>query len=97
METAYFTHKRREHRIPLAMPATFFKDNMAEPFKGHIENISSFGALARVATPLPKDTSLNLFFDVPETGKRIESGGTVRWCKGSRVCRMGVEFKDKIF
>ena len=96
METAYFTHKRREYRIPLAMPATFFKNDMEGPFKGHIENISSLGALARVATPLPRDTSLSLFFDVPETGKRIESGGIVRWCKGNRLCRIGVEFKDKI-
>jgi hypothetical protein len=96
METAYFTHKRREYRIPLAMPATFFKDDMIKPFKGHIENISSFGALARVAIPVPKNTSLNLVFDIPETGKRVESGGRVRWCQGNRICRLGVEFEDKI-
>ena len=96
MYTDHSVEKRCEYRVPLAMPITFLKGDMTRPFKGYIENISSNGALARVADSIPKDTSLKLFFEVPETGERVETGGTVRWCKKNRTCRLGIEFQEKV-
>lgn len=96
MYTDHSMEKRREYRVPLAMPITFLKGDMTRPFKGHIENISSNGALARTATSLPKETFLKLFFEVPGTGERVETGGTVRWCKKNGTCRLGVEFQEKV-
>ncbi len=92
----HFMEKRREYRIPLAIQATFFRTNMTGSFKGCIENISPNGALANVATCLPKDTSVKLFFDLPETGKRIETEGAVRWYKKNGTCRLGIAFQKKI-
>jgi hypothetical protein len=83
--TDHSVEKRREYRVPLAMPITFLKGDMTRPFKGHIENISSNGALARIATSLPKETFLKLFFEVPGTGERVETGGTVRWCNDKNL------------
>ncbi|MDL1963347.1 MAG: PilZ domain-containing protein [Deltaproteobacteria bacterium] len=88
--------KRREYRIPLAIPATFSRANIPGSFKGYLENISPNGALANIATFLPKSTSLKLFFDVPETGERVETEGAVRWCKKNGTCRLGMEFQKKI-
>ena len=96
MYTDHSVEKRREYRIPLAMPITFLKGDMTKPFKGHIENISSNGALARAATFLPKETFLKLFFEVPGKGERVETGGTVRWCKKNGTCHLGIEFQDKV-
>ncbi|MFH1674056.1 MAG: PilZ domain-containing protein [Pseudomonadota bacterium] len=96
MKTASFADKRREHRIPLAMGVTFCKADVAEPVKGEIKNISSYGALAKVATSLPKDTSLKLFLKAPGTGGQIESAGTVRWSKMNGGCHLGIEFQDKV-
>ena len=98
MHTDYSVEKRREYRVPLAMPVpvTFSKANMKRSFRGYIENISSYGALARVAASLPKETFLNLFFEVPEIGERIEAEGTVKWCKKNGTCCLGIEFHEKI-
>ena len=92
----HFMEKRREYRIPLAIPATFSSTNMTGSFKGYIENISPNGALANVATCLPKDASLKFFFDLPETGKRIETEGTVRWCKKNGTSHLGMAFQEKV-
>ena len=96
MHTDPSVEKRRAYRVPLAMPATFLEDNIKKPFKGYIENISSHGALARVANYLPKETLLKLFFEVPETGERVETRGAVRWYKKKEPCHLGIEFQDKI-
>lgn len=96
MYNDHSVEKRREHRVPLAMPVAFLKGDMTKPFKGYIENISSNGALARVADSIPKDTFLKFFFDVPETGERVETGGTVRWCKKNGTCRLGIAFQEKV-
>jgi hypothetical protein len=88
--------KRRDYRIPLAIPVTFSRANMTRPFKGYIENISSNGALARIATSLPKETFLKLLFKVPGTEERVETEGTVTWCKKNRTCRLGIEFQEKL-
>jgi hypothetical protein len=96
MKTACFADKRREHRIPLAMGVTFCKADVAEPVKGEIKNISSYGALAKVPILLPKDTSLKLFLQAPGTGEQIKSAGTVRWSKMNGGCHLGIEFQDKV-
>lgn len=96
MKTAYFADKRREHRIPLAMGVTFCKADVAEPLKGEIENISSYGALAKASTSLPKGTSLKLFLKVPGTGEQIKSAGTVRWSQMNGGCHLGIEFQNKV-
>ncbi len=96
MHSDHSVEKRREYRVPLAIPVTFLKGDMKRPFNGYIENISSNGALARVADSIPKDTFLKLFFEVPETGERVETGGAVRWCKKNETCRLGVEFQEKV-
>ena len=96
MYNDHSVEKRREYRVPLAMPITFLKGDMTMPFKGHIENISSSGALARIATSLPKETFLKLFFEVPGKGERVETGGTVRWCKKNGTCHLGIEFQEKV-
>lgn len=96
MYTDHPEEKRREYRVPLAMPITFLKDDMTRPFKGHIENISSNGTLARIATSLPKETFLKLFFEVPGTGERVDTGGTVRWCKKNGASHLGIEFQEKV-
>lgn len=89
--------KRREYRIPLALPVTFSRPDMERPFKGRIKNISSYGALAKVAGPLPKGTLLNLFFRVPATGERVDSIGMVKWCKRTTACYVGIEFRNEVF
>lgn len=96
MYTDHSMGKRREYRVPLTIPVTLSKANMTRPFKGYIENISSNGALARIATSLPKETFLKLFFEVPGTGERVETEGTVRWYKKNGACRLGIEFQDKV-
>ncbi len=96
MYTDHSVEKRREYRVPLAMPITFLKGDMTRPFNGYIENISSNGALVRAATSLPKETFLKLFFEVPGTGERVETGGTVRWCKMNETCRLGIAFQEKV-
>lgn len=96
MHDEHFMEKRREYRIPLAIPATFSRANMTGSFKGYIENISPNGALANVATCLPKNTSLKLFFDLPETRERVETEGAVRWYKKNGTCRLGIVFQEKV-
>ena len=96
MYTDHSMRKRRKDRVPLTIPLTLFKANMTRPFKGRIENISSNGILAGVATSLPKETFLNLFFEVPGTGERIEIGGRVKWCAKNGTCRLGIEFQEKV-
>ena len=96
MHTYHCVEKRREYRVPLAIPVTFSKANMKRPFQGYIENISSSGALARVTASLPKETFLNLFFEVPGTEERVETGGTVRWCKKNGTCWLGIQFRKKV-
>ncbi|MBW2646028.1 MAG: PilZ domain-containing protein, partial [Deltaproteobacteria bacterium] len=96
MKTAYFADKRREHRIPLAMGVTFCKADVAEPVKGEIKNISSYGALAKASTSLPKGTSLKLCLKVPGTGEQIKSAGTVRWSQMNGGCHLGIEFQKKV-
>ena len=96
MHSNHSVEKRREYRMPLVMPATFLNGDMKKPLKGHINNINSYGAFAQVAKPIPKDTSLKLFFKVPETLEQVESGGTVRWCKGTKPYCLGIEFREKV-
>ncbi len=96
MHDEHFMEKRREYRIPLAIPATFSSTNVKGSFKGCIENISPNGALANVTACLSKNTSLKLFFDVPETGERVETEGAVRWYKKNGTCRLGILFQKKL-
>ena len=96
MHDEHFVEKRCEYRIPSAIPATFSMANKTGSFKGCIENISSNGVLASVATFLPKNTSLKLFFDVPETGEWVETEGAVRWYKKNGTCRLGIAFQKKL-
>ena len=96
MHYEHFMEKRREYRIPLAIPATFSSADTTGSFKGSIENISPNGALANVATCLPTNTSLKLFFDLPETGERVETEGAVRWYKKNGICRLGILFQKKV-
>ncbi len=94
--TVCLADKRREYRIPLAIPATFSHTNIAKPLEGDIENITPYGVLAKTAAPVPKDTLLKLFFKIPQTEEQIESVGTVRWCQMNHNCFLGIEFQDKV-
>jgi len=96
MDNDHSMGKRRECRVPLTLPVTLSKASISKPFKGQIENISSHGALARVAASLPRETFLNLLFEFSETGERVETEGTVRWCKKNGSCRLGIEFQEKV-
>ncbi len=96
MDTDYFEDKRCEYRIPITMPVTFFKADTTKPLKGDIENVSSRGALARAAIPLPKDTVLKLFFKIPGTEEQVESGGEVRWSTMNHGSLLGIEFQEKV-
>jgi hypothetical protein len=89
------TEKRREYRVPLAIPATFsMADGKETP--GHIENISSWGVCARIPGPLAQSTSLKLSFKVPETDKKVESEGKVMWRRGDEPFSLGIAFRDKV-
>ncbi|MBW2661214.1 MAG: PilZ domain-containing protein [Deltaproteobacteria bacterium] len=96
MDTDHSMGKRREYRVPLTIPVTLSSTDTTRPFKGYIENISSHGALARIAASLPKETFLKLFFEVPGTGKQVETEGTVKWYKENGDCRLGIKFQEKV-
>lgn len=97
MHTDHLMEKRREYRVPMAIPVTFFNDDTKKPLSGYIENISSNGALVRAATSLPEETFLKLFFETPATGEQIETGGAVRWwCKKDKTRYLGIKFQDKV-